>query len=379
MTAFTLTLLSSGVTLTESEIRYGNWPQHLNGYERQALLFCHDWLNGKESFVLHTSGSTGIPKPIVLTRQQMAASARMTGKALHLQAGDRALVNLNVQYIAGIMMLVRGMELTLELTVTEPSAEPLSTFPAETRFDFLSFVPLQLERILTAEPGKLDILQHAKAIIIGGAPLIGTLEDALQIIEAPVFQTYGMTETVSHIALRRLTGTKRTDYYAILEGVQIETDSRSCLVIRAPALNDQVVVTNDVVEMLTATTFRWLGRADNIINSGGIKVQAEKVEKVVEAALQELEVTNRFFVAGLPHPSLGEAVTLFVEGTSLKREIEDRLRVELNRQLSRYEIPKTIHYLVIFPQTPTGKIDRRAVVTSWQTNQTPTDKNLADL
>lgn len=379
MIIFTLTLLSSEVTLTESEIRFGNWPQHLSGYERQALGFCHDWLNGKESFVLHTSGSTGNPKPIILTRQQMAASARMTGKALHLQAGDRALVNLNVQYIAGIMMLVRGMELTLKLTLIEPSAQPLSAFPADTRFDFLSFAPLQLQNILAAEPDKLYILQQAKAIIIGGAPLASTLEDALQIIEAPVFQTYGMTETVSHIALRRLTGTQRTDHYAILEDVQIETDSRSCLVIRAPVLNNQIVVTNDVVEMLTATTFRWLGRADNIINSGGIKVQAEKVEKVVEAALRELKVSKRFFVTGLPHSSLGEAVTLFVEGIPLKREVEDRLRVQLNRQLSRYEIPKTFHYLATFPQTPTGKIDRRAVVTLWQINQTPTDKNLADL
>lgn len=292
----------------------------------------------------------------------MAASAKMTGKALQLQARDQALVNLNTRYIAGIMMLVRGMELGLHLAIREPSATPLSGFEADVCFDLLSFVPLQLENTLEKEPEKSTVLNCAKAIIVGGAPVSVTLEEMMQTIDAPIYQTYGMTETVSHVALRRLNGLQKQDYYTLLEGVKMAVDERGCAVIDTSLPGLAPVVTNDVIEMITPATFRWLGRADNVINSGGVKVQAEKVEQVIEKIFGNFNIKKRFFVFSLPHMQLGEAVTLFVEGELFNNLTEDYLIKQLHTFLAKYEVPKTIRYVSSFAETPTGKIDKRATV-----------------
>ena len=330
----------------------------LTEYESLAWRFCRDWLTGQENFTLHTSGSTGTPKPIILTRQQMAASARMTGRALGLQPGDAALVNLNVQYIAGMMMLVRGLELGLNLTILEPSATPLAGLPTETTFDFQSYVPLQLQAMLEQTPGKIPILSRAKAILVGGAPVSADLENRLQAIAAPVYQTYGMTETVSHVALRRVNGPERRGLYSALDTIFFSTDPRNCLVIHAPQLNPEPVATNDVVELLSPTTFRWLGRADNVINSGGVKVLAEKVEAAVETLFARQKIGRRFFVTGLPHPQLGEAVTLVVEGETFAPATQTSVLQSIAATLARYEAPKSILFVPQFTETPTGKLDR---------------------
>ena len=186
------------------------WPEAKTPYEADALAFCRAWLSGQTEFTLHTSGSTGTPKPIRLTRAQMRASAHLTGQTLGLRAGDVALVCLNIRYVAGVMMLVRGLELGLPMTIIEPAGNPLAGFdPANVRFDFTALVPLQLQHILDDTPEKLAILNRMKAILVGGAVVSPALEQALQVITAPIFSTYGMTETVSHIALRRLNGPER--------------------------------------------------------------------------------------------------------------------------------------------------------------------------
>ncbi len=289
----------------------------------------------------------------------MAASTDMTGRALGLQAGDRALVNLNVQYIAGIMMLVRGLKMGMELTVLEPSSNPLSHFSAETRFDFQSYVPLQLQTVLENTLAQIPVLNSAKAILVGGASVSQPLEDALQQIKAPVFQTYAMTETVSHVALRRLNGTRKQDFYQSLEGIWFETDKRDCLIVHAPLLTENPVVTNDVVELLSPTTFRWLGRIDNVINSGGVKVQAEIVEQALTQALTELNLSFRFFITGTADSQLGEAVTLIIEGKPLAEELSTSIFQKLKTGLSRYEVPRKVHYIPQFLETPTAKIDRK--------------------
>jgi o-succinylbenzoate---CoA ligase len=342
------------------QIAEAGYPPGISGYERQTLEFCRQWLSGQAEFTVHTSGSTGEPKPIRLSRAQMALSARMTGKALGLQSGDTALVNLHTQYIAGIMMLVRGLELNLRMTVIPPSSAPLQHFPEDTRFDFLSFVPLQLAATLREEPDKPIILNRAKAILVGGAPVDHSLEARLQDIPAPVYQTYGMTETISHVALRRLNGPERAEYYTVLAGVEIGTDERNCLVIRTPVREMQPVVTNDLAEILSPGTFRWIGRFDNVINSGGVKIPAEKVEAAVQRALHQLSVSRRLFVSGVPHPDLGEALVLFIEGEPLNQSTEAAVWqiVRSAGELSRYEFPKGIRYVPVFPETPTGKIDK---------------------
>jgi len=359
MNTCTLTLLPSGRTFAANTPLIDSSAKDLTAYERDTLDFCQQWWRGQADFALQTSGSTGTPKPIALTRKQMAASAQMTGKVLGLAPGDAALVNLNTRYIGGLMMLVRGMELGLQLVVVEPTALPLRNFTDQDRFDFFSFVPLQLQTTLRDDPGKVGLLSAAKAILVGGAPVSEDVEEMVQAITAPVYQTYGMTETVSHVALRRLNGPARQDYYTVLNGVRISTDDRSCAVIHTHLPGLKAVVTNDVIEMLSPGTFRWLGRADHVINSGGVKVQAEKIEGIIAKKFAELSIKKRFFVSGIPHPNLGEAVALLVEGDPLPNQTEEYLNQLLLSALSKYELPKSIRYLSSFAETPTGKIDKR--------------------
>lgn len=326
-------------------------------YAVQTLAFCRQWLSGAATFVLHTSGSTGTPKPITLTRAQMIASARATGAALGLHAGMRALVCLNTAYIAGVMMLVRGFALGLELVIVPPDAHPLRDWPLAAPCDFTALVPLQLRATLDA-PVERQRLAAMHAVLVGGAPVTSDLVAALADVPAPVYHTYGMTETVTHIALRRLNppGAPPDELFVPLPGVTLATDARDCLTVRGPMTAEATVVTNDRVALRADGSFRWLGRVDNVINSGGVKVQAEKVE----AALQALLPQRRLFVAGLPDGVLGEAVTAVIEGPPLPADLAAALAADLT--LTRYERPRQIVCLPHFDETPTGKIDRAATL-----------------
>ncbi|MGV3561415.1 AMP-binding protein [Larkinella arboricola] len=339
----------------------GYLPEPQSDYEAKAVRFCRAWLSGQSSFTLHTSGSTGTPKPITLSRSQMAASARLTGQTFGLQAGDRALACLNVDYIAGVMMLVRGLELALELTVVEPASNPLQTFDAHAdSFAFAAFVPLQMQTLLDQGGHSLPILNRMKAILVGGAAVDQTLASRLHAIEAPVFSTYGMTETVSHIAVRRINGPDQTELFRALEGVEIGVDNRSCLFIKAAATDYQTVQTNDVVELLDHRYFRLLGRADSIINTGGVKIQPERVEEVVAGVLAQEYIQGRFFVYGVPDERLGQQVVLFLETENEWPESRmEAVKNAVRQKLGPYAVPKKILALREFRETPTGKIDKK--------------------
>ena len=355
---FTFSQLTDGIAEVELS--------SLSAYERSTLDCCRRWLTGQQQFVLPTSGSTGQPKAIVIDRAQLAASARLTGKALGLKAGDRALVCVSTEYVAGLMMLVRGFELGLALTINAPSRNPLALLPPESRFDFTAMAPLQLQEILNATPEKKAILDRMRAIIIGGAPVSEALQAQVGAIEAPLFHTYGMTETVSHIALRRLNGPQASDWFQPLEGVTLGLDRRGCLTVASVLTRRQTLVTNDRVELRPDGSFRWLGRLDNVINSGGVKVQAEQVETAVGRLFQDyrngLLARRRFFVAPQEDPALGQAVTLVMEGTPLAPALQFDIRQKLRQQglLTKYEIPRYFQFKAKFVETPTGKIDRRA-------------------
>ena len=365
--------------------------------------FLAAWRSGQTEFVLHTSGSTGPPKPIILTRAQMQASATLTGQTFGLTPGDRALVCLNTNYVAGTMMLVRGEVLGLDLVIVEPTGNPLAGFSADEHFDFAAFVPLQLQTILadvdsaTGLPAKLSILNRMKAILVGGAATSPALEQALQMISAPVFATYGMTETVSHIAIRRLNGPDTVDYFTALARVELAVDERGCLNIRAAATNFDLVQTNDVIEFIgvsgnlspgeptlnkSGKKFQLLGRADSVINSGGVKIQPEIVERVILRTLTRMGVAPlpRLFVAGLPDDRLGQRVVLIIEqlsahsyqlstsngptvltATDLKALLTANWSL-LIEQVGLYAVPKAVIFAPTFIETPTGKIDRKATL-----------------
>ncbi len=332
----------------------------LNGYEARVLERVREWLTGSQEFTLTTSGSTGTPTPVALRRRQLEASARRTGDFFDLGPGDRALVCLNCEYIGGLMMLVRGLERHLHLTIVEPRADPFALVAEEEEFDFAAFVPMQLQAVLAA--GRAARLNRMRTVLVGGAPVEAALLAAIQGLAVPVFLTYGMTETCSHVALRRLNGPQAAGSFRVLPGIAAGQDERGCLTLRGDVTNDQLVVTNDRVTLLDAHTFEWLGRADFVVNSGGVKVQAEKVELVLDVALSEIGEPRRCFVAGRPDARLGQAVTAFVEGPALDAAAEEQLRVLLRARLGPYEQPRQVVYVPEFIVTSSGKLDRPATL-----------------
>jgi O-succinylbenzoic acid--CoA ligase len=313
--------------------------------KESADLFCKEWLEGKSAFTIQTSGSTGVPKTIEFRREQMIASARKTIKALDLREGMTSLVCLNVNFIAGRMMLVRSLEAGMRMIIAEPAADPLENLRGQ-HIDFAAMVPYQLECCLNRS-------DSVNKIILGGAPISASLAHKIQALKNECYATFGMTETITHIALQKLNGKDKQDYFETLEGIDITVDNRGCLVIKTDYL-DEDVVTNDVVELIDYYRFRWLGRFDNVINSGGIKVIPEKVERIVAEYL----TSNQFFVGALDHEQLGQQVVLVIEGT-LNSEEEDDLMKRLREKLSRYEIPKQVLYSDRFVATSTQKINRK--------------------
>jgi O-succinylbenzoic acid--CoA ligase len=344
-----------------------------------ALEFAREWLAGAPQFVLHTSGSTGTPKPIELARAQMEASARATGKALGLHAGQVALVCLPTRYVAGRMMLVRGLVLGLSLHVVEPAADPFAGLPPTFGADFAAFVPIQMQTLLDAalvapsDSCYADdtaaafryrrLLEGMHAILIGGGPVSAPLLEGIAQISAPIYHTYGMTETATHVALRRLNGPAASEAFVPLPGVELALDGRGCLAIRGAVTGGAWLQTNDLVDLRPDGTFVWQGRWDNVINTGGVKVQVESVEAAI-AALQARRpdlgwAGRRCAIAGAPDARLGQVVTLVLEGPPLAPAEEAALAQALRAELDRFAVPRRFAYLPQFPVTPTGKIERR--------------------
>ncbi len=349
-------------------------PFPATAYQEKVIKFCQAWMAGQSTFKLYTSGSTGQPKELLLTRQQMLASARMTGNRFDLKAGQHALVCLNVDYIAGMMMLVRAMVLGLRATVIEPKANPFAEISHQATFDYASFVPLQLQTLLLDKEA-ISQLNKMKVILVGGAAVSNTLAESIKKhLHAPVYSTYGMTETVSHIAIRAINQQENAGIFDVLEGVDVGVDERQCLTICAAVTNFERIQTNDLVEMLTTHSFRLLGRYDNIINSGGVKVQLEKVEKAF-AEILETETLSyaRSFAYGVPDERLGQRLVMVLEPNEATTE-EDfmaltndepvlvSIREKMKKVLGKYEVPKEFYTISHFSETPTGKIDKIATI-----------------
>lgn len=340
------------ISYSFDEIRDGNFQRNCN----PVLNFCQEWLHGKDKFELTTSGSTGEPKKILVTRGQFKASAQLTASFLGLVAGQTALVCLDTRYIAGRMMLLRALEVGMNLFVVEPLANPLAHVPDNLPIDFTAMVPYQLETIL--QSSQRDKLNNIKICLIGGARIAKKTKISLSAFKCTFYATYGMTETLSHIALQKLNGTESQNYFKTLPGISLSTDQRGCLVIQAAHLNDSKIITNDVVEFKEPDSFVYLGRMDGVINSGGIKIFPERIESIVEVVFSELNLTNRFFIAGVPDLQFGEKVILCVEGKYLSGTTEEKLTQRLKDSLNRFEIPKEIQYMDHFILTETGKINK---------------------
>ncbi len=306
-------------------------------WQQEILHFLKEYLHNTKIKVT-TSGSTGKPKTLYILKKFMKNSALITGDYFNLQQGHTALLCLPIRYIAGKMMLVRAVELGLKLVCVSPSGNPLEHI--KTTIDFCAMVPLQVEQSLSK-------ISFIKQLIIGGAPISCQLEKQLQQVNTLCFATYGMTETVTHIAIRPLNHVLKSEYYTILNGITITKDFRGCLVIDCPHLNSDQVITNDMVELINEKQFQFLGRYDHVINSGGVKIHPEIVEKKLSSIFSE-----RFFITAIPDEKLGEKVVLIIE-----KEKTNTTPI-LTAYLEKFEIPKHIFYTQKFIETPTGKIKR---------------------
>lgn len=309
-------------------------------HEKAVGDFLMDWIHPSDSITLKTSGSTGKPKLIRYDKQVMVNSALATGNHFGVQIGDTALHCLNTDFIAGKMMLVRAMILGLELDLVPPQGNVLSH--SEKPYDFVAMVPLQVEHAMAD-------LNRIKTLLIGGAPSSAQLKTALKQTTTHCYETYGMTETVTHIASRKINAT--TSQFTPLPGVNLSTDDRDCLVIDVPYLSDDKIITNDIVDLADDQRFHLKGRFDTIINTAGIKVLPEEVEAKIAPCLDQ-----PFFVGAINDEQLGQKVVLIVEGET---QLELNELLSSIKALSPYELPKEIYSLPSFERTQNGKIQRQ--------------------
>lgn len=323
-------------------------PQ-LPDWEQAFYQFLQNWLNEEATVTVHTSGSTGTPKAIQLGKQEMLNSARTTLDYLQLQAGDKALLSLSANYIAGKMMIVRALLGELDLWVTPLHGEPLLEFSGG-RIDFTAWVPMQMIQAL--EAGKKEQVQQIGTIILGGSPVDDVLREELKSFPNNIYETFGMTETISHIAMRKLSqGAEQSYFETVDDNIILGQDDRDCLVIIAPHVSAKPVITNDVVEIVDDRRFNWIGRFDNVVNSGGIKLFPELLEDKIRPLLNE-----RFFLAGVPDTELGQKLIMIVETEETLNEAS--LKEQLRNTLTRYEIPKAYYSSPQLEETATGKLNR---------------------
>ena len=302
---------------------------------------------------MHTSGTTGIPKPMYVLKQHMRNSARATCDFLGLQPGDGAFLCMSVDYIAGKMMVVRSLERQLQLIQVPPSGHPLhGVAVSQARASLAAMVPLQVYNSLQV-PAEREQLQRFTHVIIGGGAIDAQLEAQLQSFPNAIWSSYGMTETLSHVALRRVNGAHASLWYQPMPGVRVSLDENDCLVIDAPAVHDGALHTHDIATLRQDGCFRILGRRDNVICSGGIKLQAETIEQRLQPWLEA-----PFAITKRTDEKCGEVVVLVTTATDL-----EQVKAICVAQLPKYWQPHVFVHTDVLPLTPTGKVARTALLT----------------
>ena len=315
-------------------------------FEKKVIFFLEEWLSDLEKVKVQTSGSTGTPKVFGIEKKRMLNSARLTCNFLGLKQDDTSLICLPVEYISGKMMMVRSFERKMKLIVKDPSLEPLKDF--DEKVDFCAMTPLQVENSLN----KIHLIKN---LIIGGAAVSESLKKKITKTlnkvynSTKIYETYGMSETLSHIALKEVFP-KTDDYFTVFENVSVSKDERGCLQIFAPDLNSEILYTNDLVEINNDNQFRFLGRIDNVINSGGAKIFPEALESLVKK-----EISNEIVFLGLKDESLGQKLIAVIEGKKSDDLIKKMTEIQFEKSFHR---PKEIIFVDEIPRTPNGKVNR---------------------
>lgn len=318
-------------------------------WEKEIHRFIINWLSDNDFMMLYTSGTTGKPKEIKLMKNSMTISARNTCSLLQLKAGDTALLCMPVEYIAGKMMIVRCFVNDMNLLTTAPRSTPdLSGHP---RIDLCAMVPMQVSNLLLCRTD----LNPVKKLLIGGAEINHELEASLLKIPSEVFATYGMTETCSHVAIRRLNGPAPQEAFHAMPGVTLSADDRDCLVINAAYLPG-AVITNDIIRFTSPGVFTWLGRYDNLINSGGVKIVPEEVESLIMT-----KTGIECIALGLPDKQFGQKLVLVFEKEKLNRPLS-AIKTALDDFLPTRWRPKELLAMDNIPRNESMKTDRRRLL-----------------
>lgn len=293
-----------------------------------------DWFDEKEYVVQRTSGTTGPPKKIHLPKKAMIASATATVTFFDIPAGSKALLCMSAQFVGGKLMLIRALLFGWELDVCKPTARPL--LGNTTHYNFVAMVPMQVEN-------SIDELDQIDTLIIGGAKVSPVLTQKLIHKPTKVYETYGMTETITHMAAKKI----GNPYFEVLPHASIQTDDRGCLVVDIPSISTTRIITNDLVNQIDEHQFEWLGRFDHVINSGGVKLYPEQIEEKLAA-----KIPSRFFIAGKADDYFGTIVVLVIESQSYS------LPEDIFDGLTKYERPKEIQFVEEFVETASGKVIR---------------------
>lgn len=313
-------------------------------WEKEHVQFIMDWLNDESEIAVNTSGSTGQPKEWSVRKELLANSARLTANFFNCFDGTRALLCLPSTYIAGKMMLVRAMVLGWDLHAIAPASKPLSI--ALGQMDFAAFTPMQLAGMTAEEQKRLESIAQ---VIVGGAAVSNALRVQLAMCSNRIFETYGMAETLSHVALRRIMQSEEP--FVALDGVRFSVDEKSRLLIQATHISDSILQSQDVVELIDDRHFYFRGRYDQMINSGGVKLFPEVIERKLASIID-----HPFYIAAEPDEVLGQRVVLYVETTSQLNL--DACRKQWDGLLERMEFPKAVYTKAQFERTSSGKIIR---------------------
>jgi O-succinylbenzoic acid--CoA ligase len=325
----------------------------------RAFEFILDWIGSGDFINVMTSGSTGIPKTLKLKKTIMISSSQMTVRRFELQKYDNILCCLSPDYIAGMMMIVRALENELNLILAEPASDPLK-YVKNQQISFAAMVPNQLYTVLFESPRK-EQLSNVKSLLVGGGMISTKIQKAILGLQTRVYQSFGMTETASHVAIRALNGKQTALSYRAIEDNNFNITADGRLIISAPQLQISYLETQDIVKLLNPQEFIWLGRADNVINSGGIKIYPEDIERRIEPVLEGYN----YFIHSVKDDVFGEIVTILVEGVNWDDDYKRDLLKSMRELLGKYEIPKSIQTVDQFIYTNSNKINRKATLTNY--------------
>ena len=349
--AFAENIILNGEQISSSEIFRRSLEiksnPHVPEWEQELYLFLSEWFSDSDFVLAQTSGSTGEPKPIELPKSVMVKSAERTIEYFGMQKNDQLLLSLPCQYIAGKMMVVRAIVGQMNLVTADPSGD--FDLLENKSVDLGAMVPNQVFKLMD-QPSGNEKLQNIRNLLVGGSAISTTLELQISQLSNRVVSTYGMTETASHIAIRELSGDRKSDLYNCLPGISVSISETACLQIHLPEFAEPIQ-TNDLVQLHSDTSFQILGRTDSVIISGGIKYSPELIEKKLEGLID-----RRFIISSVPDEKLGEKLVLIIEGKPFNTNTMEQKLAEI---LPSFERPRSIVFREKFQETASGKIVRK--------------------